>query len=173
MQLCCPRCRSLVEVPDKLSRFFNMPVACHLCGRVFAVPPQSPLDDGHMPHSRLRPLDRSISAERCSHERSCPSCQRPVRIPGLDPAIGPLDLSFPYCEAEFRLQAGGGIGLYAISVTFGLGIVLGLVILWLDHEGIIALHRLQLTEMLLEWARQLRQWAGTRRWRGWYSPPSE
>lgn len=163
MQLCCPRCRSPVEVPHQLSRFFNMPVACHLCRRVFAVPPQGPLHDSpapnnSVPNSLLRALDRSISAERCSHERTCPACLRTIRIPGLDPAIGPLDLSCPYCQANFRLEAGGGIQPRIIAVALGLGIVIGLAVLWLDHEGMIALRQLQLAEPLREWARQLRHW---------------
>jgi len=168
MQLCCPRCQSPVEVPHQLSRFFNMPVACHLCRRVFAVPPQGPLHDSpvpnspvpnnSVPNSLLRALDRSISAERCSHERTCPACLRTIRIPGLDPAIGPLDLSCPYCQANFRLEAGGGIQPRIIAVALGLGIVIGLAVLWLDHEGMIALRQLQLAEPLREWARQLRHW---------------
>ena len=173
MQLCCPRCRSPVEVPHQLSRFFNMPVACHLCRRVFAVPPQGPLHDSpvpnspapnnsvpnnSVPNSLLRALDRSSSAERCSHERTCPACLRTIRIPGLDPAIGPLDLSCPYCQANFRLEAGGGIQPRIIAVALGLGIVIGLAVLWLDHEGMIALRQLQLAEPLREWARQLRHW---------------
>ena len=168
MQLCCPRCRSPVEVPHQLSRFFNMPVACHLCRRVFAVPPQGPLHDSpvpnspvpnnSVPNSLMRALDRSISAERCSHERTCPACLRTIRIPGLDPAIGPLDLSCPYCQANFRLEAGGGIQPRIIAVALGLGIVIGLAVLWLDHEGMIALRQLQLAEPLREWARQLRHW---------------
>ena len=111
-----------------------------------------------MPNSLLRALDRSISAERCSHERTCPACLRTIRIPGLDPAIGPLDLSCPYCQANFRLEAGGGIQPRIIAVALGLGIVIGLAVLWLDHEGMIALRQLQLAEPLREWARQLRHW---------------
>ena len=134
----------------------------------FAVPPQGPLHDSpvpnnsvpnnSVPNSLLRALDRSISAERCSHERTCPACLRTIRIPGLDPAIGPLDLSCPYCQANFRLEAGGGIQPRIIAVALGLGIVIGLAVLWLDHEGMIALRQLQLAEPLREWARQLRHW---------------
>ena len=159
MPLRCPRCRSLVELPDQLNRYFDMPAACHMCQRVFAVPPQTPFHDSGVPYSLVRQMDRSISAQRCSHERACPSCRRRVRIPGLDPAIGPLDLSCPYCRARFHLQATGGINPCLIATALGLGIVFGLGLLWLDHQNLVALHQLPLSEMLLEQVRQLRTWA--------------
>ena len=158
MPLRCPRCRSLVEVPNQLNRFFNMPVACHICRRIFAAPPQSPLHDSAVPQRLVGPLDRSISAERCSHERACPSCRRPVRLPGLDRSIGPLDLSCPYSRARFRLEASGGISPRVIAAALGLGLVFGLAVLWLDHQGIIALRQLRLTQTVLDWARDMRHW---------------
>lgn len=158
MPLRCPRCRSLVDVPDHLHRYFGMPVACHLCSQVFTAPPQSPLHDNDLPQSLVRSLDRSISVTRCHHERSCPSCQRRVRLPGLDPAIGPLDLSCPYCRARFTLQGSSGVRPQVIAVALGLGMIVGLVVLWLDHEGLIALHQLRLPDTLLDRAQQARQW---------------
>jgi len=158
MQLRCPRCRSLVEVPVQLNRYFGMPVACHLCRHVFAVPPQNPLDDSALPHRLVGPLDRSVSAARCSHERACPCCQHRIRLPGFDPAIGPLALSCLYCRTRFTLREGGGIRPGLVAAAFGGGIVLGLLLLWLDHEGVIALRQLHAMERLVEGARLVRQW---------------
>ena len=155
MPLRCPRCRSLVEVPDQLSRYFSMPVSCHTCQRVFAVPPQIPFHDSGVPYSPVQQLERSVSAERTSHERSCPACRRRVRLPGLDPAIGPLELCCPYCRALICLRKATGVRAGFVASALGLGIVLGLAVLWLDHQGMIALRQLHLTEMFLEQTRAL------------------
>lgn len=159
MPLRCPRCRSLVEIPNQLTRYFDMPVACHMCRRVFAVQPLNPVQESGVPQTLVQQMGRSISAERCSHERACPSCHRRVRIPGLHPTVGPLDLSCPYCRARFQLHAAGGISPFCLMVALGLGIILGLVVLWIDHQGLIALHQLPLTEVMRDWAQQLRDWA--------------
>lgn len=158
MPLRCPRCRSLVEVPDQLNRYFGMPVSCHMCQRVFAVPPQSPFHDSSVPYSPVRQLERSISAERSNHERSCPVCRRRVRLPGLDTAIGPLDLSCPYCRAQICLQNATGVRPRFIASALSLGIVFGLAVLWLNHQGMIALHQLHLTEIVLEQTWALQDW---------------
>ena len=168
MQLRCPKCLSPVQIPDRLSRYFGMPVACHLCRHVFAVPPQSPVHDkspahdSGVPRHLIAPLDRSVSAMRSSHERRCPSCRRSIRLPGPDPAIGPLGLLCPYCQARFTLHSAGGIRPLPLATVLGVGIMLGLAVLWLDRQGLIALRQIELTERLLDAGRILRQWTAWR-----------
>ena len=45
-----------------------------------------------------------------------------------------------------------------MAAALSLGIICGLTVLWLDHQGIIALQQLRLTQTVLDGARALRQW---------------
>ena len=99
MPLHCPHCRSLVRIAEAMRRYFGMPVRCHECARVFVVPPQSPLYVSVLPADSVRPLDRSVSAARCFHERICRACRRKVGIPRLErPADGPV-MRCSHCDA--------------------------------------------------------------------------
>ena len=100
MQLRCPHCRSLVRIAKAMRRYFGMPVRCHEYARVFVVPSQNPLYDSALPADTVRPLDRSVSAARCFHERICRACRRKVWIPGLErPADGPV-MRCSHCNVE-------------------------------------------------------------------------
>ena len=66
---------------------------------MFVVPPHSPLYDLALLADSVRPLDWSVSAARCFHERICRACRRKVRIPGLErPADGPV-MRCSHCDA--------------------------------------------------------------------------
>ena len=156
MKLRCPQCRLLIELPHRLERYFGMPLACYHCRHVFRVPERNPSQDRNGPQGRARPLGCPVSAERSNHERECPACDRRIRIPGPDPDIGPLDLSCPYCGGRFTLQAGrGGHGLIIMLALAG-GIGIGLLVLWLDNQGLIALDQLRVAKILIDLGREAR-----------------
>ena len=156
MELRCPHCRSLVRIPDAMRRYFGMPVTCHECRRSFVVPPQSPLHDAALPADSIRPLDRSLSAARCFHERTCRRCGHRLRLPGLDRPSAVVSLSCPYCNTGFEIGGPRRAGPGAVTAALVVGIGVGGAILWLDHAGMIALHNLEASRLLLEWKQALR-----------------
>ncbi len=157
MQLRCPYCRSLVGLPDAMRRYFGMPVTCHDCRHAFVVPPQNPLHDAAIPADTVRPLDRSISAVRCSHEHGCRRCGHRFRIAGLDPPPVRISLACPYCDAPVGYGGPRGLAPGAVVTVLILGILAGGRVLWLDHQGLIALRNLEASQLLLEWKHALRR----------------
>jgi hypothetical protein len=122
-----------------MRRYFGMPVQCHECARLFVVPPQNPLYDSALPADSVRPLDRSVSAARCFHERICHACGHKLRVPGLDwPAAGPV-MRCSHCDAELGISKARGIGTTPIILALVTGIAGGCGVIWLDHAGLIAL----------------------------------
>ena len=176
MQLRCPHCRSLVRIDDAMRRYFGKPVQCRECSRMFVVPPQSPLYDSALPADSVRPLDRSVSAARCFHERICQACRHKVRVPGLDwPAAGPV-MRCPHCDAELGKSKARGIGTTPVILALITGIACGCGVLWLDHAGLIALQNLDASRLLITVTVGARDWwvnLEQRQWRDWYNPPSE
>ena len=176
MQLRCPHCRSLVRIDDAMRRYFGSPVQCHECSRMFVVPPQSPLYDSALPADSVRPLDRSVSAARCFHERICQACRHKVRVPGLDwPAAGPV-MRCPHCDAELGTSKARGIGTRPVILALITGIAFGCGVLWLDHAGLIALQNLDASRLLITVTAEARDWwvsLEQLQWRDWYNPPSE
>ena len=163
MQLRCPHCRSLVRIAKAMRCYFGMPVRCHEYARAFVVWPQNP-------------LDRSVSAARCFHERICRACRRKVRIPGLErPADGPV-MRCSHCDAELGTSEARGIGTTPVILALVIGIIAGCGVLWLDHAGLIALRNLDASRLLVTVKAGVRDWwvsLEQLRWRDWYNPPSE
>ena len=155
MQLRCPHCRSLVRLPDTMRRYFGMPVTCQSCGHAFVVPPQSPLHDASLPADSIRPLDRSISAVRCFHEHRCRHCRHRFHLPGLDPPPASVSVACPYCDTRLNCGGANGVAPGAVVLVLVLGLLAGGGVLWLDHEGLIALHNLKASQLLLEWKRTI------------------
>ena len=92
---------------------------------MFVVPPQGPLYDSVLPADSVRPLDRSVSAARCFHERICRACRRKVRIPGLErPADGPV-MRCSHCDAELGTSEARGIGTTPVILALVIGIIAG------------------------------------------------
>ena len=92
---------------------------------MFVVPPQSPLYDLALPAGSVRPLDRSVSAARCFHERICRACRRKVWIPGLErPADGPV-MRCSHCDAELGTSDARGIGTTTVILALVIGIIAG------------------------------------------------
>ena len=143
---------------------------------MFVVPPQSPLYDSALPADSVRPLDRSVSAARCFHERMCQACRHEVRVPGLDwPAAGPV-MRCPHCEAELGTSKARGIGITPVILALITGIACGCGVLWLDHAGLIALQNLDASRLLITVTAEARGWwvsLEQLQWRDWYNPPSE
>ena len=165
MQLGCPHCRSLVRIAEAMRRYFSMPVRCNECARVFLVPLQSPLYDSALPADTVRPLDRSVSAAICFHERICRACRRKVRVPGLERPVDGRVMRCSHCDAELDTSEARGIGIIA-----------GCGVLWLDHAGLIALRNLDASRLLVTMKAGVWDWwvsLEQLRWRDWYNPPSE
>ena len=176
MQLRCPHCRSLVRIDDAMRRYFGMPVQCHECSRMFVVPPQSPLYDSALPADSVRPIDRSVSAAKCFHERIYQACRHKVRVPGLDwPTASPV-MRCPHCDAELGTSKARGIGTTPVILALITGIAFGCGVLWLDHTGLIALQNLDASRLLITVTAGARDWwvsLEQLQWRDWYNPPSE
>ena len=160
MQLRCPYCRSLVRIDDTMRRYFGMPVGCHECARVFVVPPQSPLHDSALPADAVRPLDRSVSANRCFHERRCNSCGNTARLPGLERPVANIVMNCPYCGAAFESGRARGIRTGPVMLALVAGIGAGCGVLWLDHAGLIALQNLDMSRLLMDLKFAVRDWLG-------------
>ena len=143
---------------------------------MFVVPPQSPLYDSALPADSVRPLDRSVSAARCFHERMCQACRHEVRVPGLDwPAAGPV-MRCPHCEAELGTSKARGIRTTPVILALITGIACGCGVLWLDHAGLIALQNLDASRLLITVTAEAWDWwvsLEQLQWRDWYNPPSE
>ncbi len=102
MHLRCVYCHLVVSVPERFGRYFDMPVRCHACRRVFTVPPQRPTG-GTAPFSPpRRQLDRSLSARRNHHLIRCPACAAALRLAGQSLPLVPVRLVCPHCGAGFR-----------------------------------------------------------------------
>ena len=140
------------------------------------IPPQSPLYDSALLADSVRPLERSVSAARCFHERVCRAYRRKVRIPGLErPADDPV-MRCSHCDAELGTSGARGIGITPVILALVIGIIAGCGMLWLDHAGLIGLPNLDASRLLVvvktgvwDWWVRLKQL----RWRDWYNPPSE
>ena len=143
---------------------------------MFVVPPQSPLYDSALPADSVRPLDRSVSAARCFHERICHACGHKLRVPGLDwPAAGPV-MRCSHCDAELGISKARGIGTTPIILALVTGIAGGCGVIWLDHAGLIALQNLDASHLLFTIKAGARDcWVSLEQlqWRDWYNPPSE
>ena len=176
MRLRCHYCRSLVRIAEAMRRYFGMPVHCRECARVFVVPPQSPLYDSALLANSVRPLDRSVSAARCFHERICRASRRKVRLPGLErPADDPV-MRCSHCDAELGTSGARGIGITPVILALVIGISAGCGMLWLDRAGLITLRNLDASRLLITMKARVRDWwvsLEQLRWRDWYNPPSE
>ena len=141
-----------------------------------SFPPQSPLYDSALPADSVRPLDRSVSAARCFHERICHACGHKLRVPGLDwPAAGPV-MRCSHCDAELGISKARGIGTTPIILALVTGIAGGCGVIWLDHAGLIALQNLDASRLLFTIKAGARDWwvsLEQLQWRDWYNPPSE
>ena len=176
MQLRCPHCRSLVRIAEAMRRYFGMPVRCHECARVLVVPPQSPLYDSALPADSVRPLDRSVSAARCFHERMCHACGHRIRLPGLEWPLADLVMRCAHCDTPIGTGRARGISTTSIILALVVGITAGCGLLWLDHAGLIALRNLDASRLLFAVKAGVEDWwisLEQLQWRDWYNPPSE
>ena len=143
---------------------------------MFVVPPQSPLFDSALPADTVRPLDRSVSAARCFHERICRARRRKVRIPGFErPADGPV-IRCSHCNAELGTSEARGIGTTPVILALVIDIIAGCGVLWLDHARLIALRYLHASGLLVTMKAGVGGWwvsLEQLRWRDWCNPPSE
>lgn len=128
MHLRCTHCHHAVTVPAGLARYSDLPVRCHVCRRVFTVPPQRLRDNVGPP---ARQLDRSVSARRHHHPIRCPACAATLRLPGRSAPAVAVNLSCPQCGAGFRHlphRRGDGLDIL-IGIVGGAVLALGLVLL--------------------------------------------
>ena len=143
---------------------------------MFVVPPQSPLFDSALPTDTVRPLDRSVSAARCFHERICRACRRKIRIQGPErPADGPA-MRFSHCDVELGTSEARGIRTTPVILALVIGIIARCDVLWLDNAGLISLRNLDASRLLVTMKAGVGDWwvsLEQLRWRDWCNPPSE
>jgi hypothetical protein len=94
MLLKCPHCDDEANIPNALSQYENMPIACHACGGFFFAPPPDPDD----PNNPTPPRDRTIT--RSNRQIECAHCDIPVLIPDCDSAGARHKFSCPACHAD-------------------------------------------------------------------------
>ena len=149
MHLRCVNCRQTIAVPDGLGRYFDMPVRCHACRRVFTVPPQRPAGRDTLSSLPQHPLDRSVSAQRHHHPIRCPACAAALRLAGRARPTDPVRLVCPLCGVGFRHRPGRRVDRLDILVWIVAGAVLALALVLLAHaEGYIELRNLAATPSL-------------------------
>lgn len=68
-----------------------------------------------------------------------------------------ISLTCPYCEAPLDYGGARGLAPGAVVTVLILGIVAGGAVLWLDHQGLIAIRNLEASQLLLEWKYALRR----------------
>lgn len=164
MDLRCSYCRNAVTVPTGLRRYFDMPVRCCHCRRIFMVSRQGPTDDAVPAHAPPHPLDRSVSARRNHHLISCHACGASLRLAGKRGDGMTMDLLCLYCMAEFRHhERAAAISPDAVILTLIVLIAAGSGVLWGQHEGYIELRNMAgtgwlegLRQLIMDIANQLR-----------------
>lgn len=115
MLLKCPHCDDEANIPNALSQYENMPIACHACGGFFFAPPpdlDNPLDPNDPPDpdnppnpNNPPPRDRQIARSnpqiaRSNRQIECAQCDIPVLIPDIDAANARHKFSCPACHAD-------------------------------------------------------------------------
>ena len=148
MHLRCVNCRQPVALPDGFDRYFDMPVRCHACRRVFTVPPQRPGDNATSDGQPERPLDRSVSARRHHHAIRCEACAVTLGLPGSRTPEMAVDLVCPACGAGFRHRRRRGGRHSLIPIAGIMMLVLGLILL-AQAKGYIELRNLASTPALV------------------------
>ncbi|MEX0504351.1 hypothetical protein AB3X55_12205 [Alphaproteobacteria bacterium LSUCC0719] len=152
MQLECSICRNDLVVPDRLRRYYDMPVRCWTCRSVFTVtrstPDHDPTpdDDAGGIQAGGQRLDRSISARHRHHMIACQHCGTELRVPGRKrskPDSEGLTLTCPHCLATFCHHS---IGTWEILDRLTIALVAALIfgggLLWAEYEGLVELHNL-------------------------------
>jgi hypothetical protein len=91
MILRCPHCDDEANIPNALSHYENMPIACHACGGFFFAPPPDP----HEPTPRHQGV-----MPRSNRQIECAACHIPVLIPDIDAADARHKFSCPACHAD-------------------------------------------------------------------------
>lgn len=91
MILRCPHCDDEANIPNALSHYENMPIACHACGGFFFAPPPDPHDPAPRHQGALPRSNRQIE---------CAACHIPVLIPDIDAADARHKFSCPACHAD-------------------------------------------------------------------------
>ena len=184
MHLECPHCQAALRVPDRLRRYYDMPVRCYRCRHVFTVARQGPRDNSGPTHDARQSLDRSVSAQQSHHMTRCHGCGAALRVPGRqepgrqepgrqepgrqEPGAqhpsGPLSVTCPHCLALFQ-HHGPDTTAHLDRLMIGLvaGIAMGCLVLWGHNEGYVELRHLDnaswisgLRQMLADLVYQLR-----------------
>ena len=157
MLLKCPHCDDEANIPNALSQYENMPIACHACGGFFFAPPPDP-DDLAFP--------RDDDIARSNQQIKCAECDIPVLIPHIDAAGARHRFSCPACHAELPVSApdltappdilggkpkaksrsGGTTSLLAIVIAIGIGVGVALGVLL--SQNMIALDAGNLGEVI-------------------------
>ena len=159
MQLICPHCRINLTVPDTFRRFYNYPFQCQACRRGFSFTRRHHLREPASHALAGVAFERSISAYLTNHIIRCPTCRSQMRIPGQEPADTPVALTCPACRHDFSHHAGrNSVSARGIIMAVIAGGMMGLLILFLDHQGHIAIERLAITSWLHDLVTTLPSW---------------
>ena len=143
MHLRCVNCQQTVVIPDWIGRYFDMPVLCHACRRVFTVPAQRPIGGATPTGPPRRRLDRSLSARRNHHLIRCPACAAALRLAGQSLPLVPVRLVCPHCGSGFRHRPHRHADRLDVVMWIVGGAVLALGLVLLAHiKGYIELRNL-------------------------------
>ena len=156
MLLKCPHCDNEANIPNALSQYENMPIACHACGGFFFAPPPDPDEPAIRSDDNMARPDQQVA--RSNQQIECLECGIPVLIPHIDAAGARHKFSCPACHAdlpatptdltisaktlsafrpESKPRAGSTISFLAIAIAIGIGV--GVAIGVLLAQNMIAL----------------------------------
>ncbi|MBT6122843.1 MAG: hypothetical protein HOH48_05705 [Candidatus Puniceispirillum sp.] len=165
MLLKCPHCDDEANIPNALSQYENMPIACHACGGFFFAPPLDSDDPTPRRQDNITRSNRQIECAQCDipvlipdidaagarHKFSCPACH--ADLPPLPPELKspPKALSTSRPASKSRTRTRISILTIAIAVGVGVGIALGVLL----SQNMIALDLDALSELASQTGQQL------------------
>ena len=149
-----------MNLTDMFRRFYNYPVQCQTCQRAFSLKRLNQLYDRSSQSLTAAAFDRSVSAHLVTHAIRCPACRSQMLLPGHEPVDAAIDLTCPTCTHIFTHHSRHGHpSLVGMTVALLTGVMAGLVILFLDEQGHIAVDRLTMISWIKDNVTHLQTWA--------------
>lgn len=167
MLLKCPHCDDEANIPNALSQYENMPIACHACGGFFFAPPPDPADPTPRRDTNMARSNRQIECAQCDipvlipdidaagarHKFSCPACH--ADLPSLPPELASPPKSFSASRRTSTSRTGNGTSINILAIAIAMGIGVGIALGILLAQNMIALDVDNVTELMHQIGQQI------------------